>query len=319
MDSISLNLSLFLPMIILIGIGYILKRYKIINNTYEEASSKIVFNLALPATLFYNTSKSNITIYKIKELRLFIISITLMIIAMCIISYLLSLIVVTNKKTKGSFIQGAFRSNYIIFGYPILLNLYGDSIVLVMTIMTAILVPLSNIFAVVFLTMNNPKTDELNLKSIITNVFKNPLIASIAIGLTFSYLGIKMPEFINNTIIYIKGLTTPLALINIGSMFMIGVNMRNKISQMICVLLKTAIYPLVFTIAAILLGFRNEELAVILVACASPSPPSAYIMSKIMNSDDIFAANQVVLTTIISGFTIIFGLWILKHLSYILI
>ena len=51
---------------------------------------------------------------------------------------------------------------------------------------------------------------------------------------------------------------------------------------------------------AVLLGFRNEELGVMVSLCGAPVAVSSYPMAEAMCGDGPLAASQVVLTTIFS-------------------
>lgn len=317
LEHIRISLNILIPMIFLVVLGYFLRKYKVINDAYENISSKIVFNIALPVTLFSTTASAKIDIKEIIKLWPFLLLITIIFIIIVLITYFISTIMTIEKKTKGAFIQGGFRSNYVIIGYPILLNIFGDTIILHMTLTTVFMIPIFNILSVIILTINNPDIDEYDVKSIVLNILKNPLIIGIMLGLFFSVLNIGLPQIIINTTSMIGGLTTPLALINIGSMYTFSLKLKNRTPQLVCLMLKTIIYPFIFTSISALLGFKGLPLAVLFVALAAPSPPSSYVMAKIMNSDEIFAANNVVLTTSVSAITIFTGIILLNHFGLI--
>jgi len=51
----------------------------------------------------------------------------------------------------GAFIQGGIRSNFIIIGYPVLLNLFGDAAIVNIALITLIFIPLTNILSIIAL------------------------------------------------------------------------------------------------------------------------------------------------------------------------
>ena len=74
---------------------------------------------------------------------------------------------------------------------------------------------------------------------------------------------------------------------------------------------KLIVYPAMAVGVAILLGFRNEQLAVILAMSASPTAVSSYTMAQQMDGDGPLAGQLVVFTTLFSILTVflwIFGL-----------
>lgn len=317
MDFVLISIDLLMPMILLIFLGYLLKKKGIINDQYENISSRLVFNLALPITMFSATAKSNMRVAINADMWFFVAITSLMLISMGFISHFVSLHIVKDRRTRGAFVQGAFRSNFVIIGYPILMSLFGDDVLLPMTLVTVFLIPIVNVFSVIILTINNPEIKEIDFKKIILNIITNPLIISILMGIAFSLLQIELPNFLENTFAYIRGLTTPLALINIGSMFVFGVQMKDREIQLACLALKSFIYPVFYTAIGIMLGFRDQILGVLFIAIAAPSPPSGYVMAKIMHSDDVFSANNIVLSTALSGITFFVGITVLKYLNLI--
>ena len=312
-----LSVNIMTPIIAMIAIGYFLKRKGIIDDEFVNISSTIVFKMALPATLFYNTANSDLSIH-INNNTLSFLCITCGILT---VTYFIGVFIASktnwNKKTKGAFIQGVFRSNYVIIGYPILISLCGEEVIFEMTLLAICIIPIFNTLAVITLTINNPDNKKLNIKNIVYNVFKNPLILSILSGFIITLMGINIPSFINNTLVTIKGLTTPLALINIGSMFCFRININNKKPLFIAVFFKTIFTPVVFTLLAIWIGFRNSTLAIMFIVFATPTAASSFIMAKVMNSNDELASSIVVVSTTLSSLTIFIGIIILKSYGLI--
>jgi hypothetical protein len=306
-----------MPMILLVALGYFLKKKAIITDQYENVSSKLVFNLALPVTMFSTTARANMRVSITGEVWFFITVTSIMLICLGLIAHLVSVFLIKEKRTRGAFVQGAFRSNFVIIGYPILMSLFGEEVILPMTLVTVFLIPIVNVISVIVLTINNPDIQEIDYKKIAANIIKNPLILSILFGIVFSLMEIRIPVVIESTFASIRGLTTPLALINIGSMFVFSIQMKDKMIQLVCLFLKSFLYPLGCTTIGILLGFRDQYLAVLFIAIAAPSPPSGYVMSKLMHSDEVFSANNIVLSTVLSGFTIFIGITTMKYFGLI--
>jgi len=315
MDYIILTLNTILPVIVLIIIGYLLRKKNIINDSFVTMSSKIVFNLALPATLFYGTAKTDMSSNITKETWSFILLACVILISMYLISELISKFTITDLQTRGAFVQGSFRCNYVIIGYPILIGLFGDNIIFYMALLAIFLVPINNIASTITLTINNPNTPNLSAKKIILNIIKNPLVIGILGGFIFSYFKINIPVFIGNSLEFVKGLTTPLALMNIGSLFNFNMNFKNNFPLLGAILLKIIIYPIIFISITIALGFRNEYLGVIFIALSAPAAASSFIMAKAMESNEKLAADIVVISTSLSAITIFVGAVILKSMN----
>jgi predicted permease len=65
------------------------------------------------------------------------------------------------------------------------------------------------------------------------------------------------------------------------------------------------------------LGFREEKLIAILVMLGSATTGSCFVMAKNMNHDGTITACAVMVTTLLSAFTLTAWLFVLKTLGYI--
>jgi hypothetical protein len=192
---------------------------------------------------------------------------------------------IKNKRTRGAFINGISRPNFVLLGIPVVNNLTGGEGLTLAVLIMPFMVPLFNTLGVIILTAHSEEIQEKNIKKILIEIAKNPLIRAIAIGLPFMIFGIDLPEIFQKSIDYIGSTSTPLALISLGA----GVDLqvlKSKIKlSLTAALIKTALCPVLFVIPAYLLGFDGNELAVIYVLSAAPSAVASYIMAKNMNSD----------------------------------
>ena len=68
---------------------------------------------------------------------------------------------------------------------------------------------------------------------------------------------------------------------------------------------------------AIYLGFQGEQLIAILVMLGSATTVSCFVMAKNMGHTGVLTSSVVMLTTIMSGFSITMWLYILKTLQYL--
>jgi hypothetical protein len=65
------------------------------------------------------------------------------------------------------------------------------------------------------------------------------------------------------------------------------------------------------------MGFRNEELVAILVMLGSATTVSSYVMARNMGHEGVLSSTTVMLTTLLSAFTLTFWLWLLRSLGYV--
>jgi hypothetical protein len=316
MEYLIISFQALLPLIIMVLIGYVLKRGKVVDDSFNQKSSTILFNLAFPVMLFYNITNADVEFVFDWNTWRFIIFACVSV----LISYFLAFLIAEknnwDNKTKGAFVQGAYRGNYIIIGFAILENLFGNEVSVGMSLITAFVVPLFNALAVINFTYYEPENDKINYLEMVKGTIKNPLIIGILLALLFNYLNIKVPVTVNDTLYMIKGIAVPMALINIGSMFSLRTDLNDRKPLILAVLFKVILFPLIFTVAAILFGYRGPSLGILFVLLASPTATVSFIMAKAMHSNGTLAASIIVFSTAASFFTIFIGVSLLKALGF---
>jgi len=121
MQNVIFTLNVVAPVFLIIIIGLILKLTKGINDNFVSVSSKVVFNVALPALIFLKLSTADFNIaFNLKE----IIFVFGGVIIFFIIIWIVSIPLTKNGRDRASFIQGSFRSNFVIIGFAILFNMF---------------------------------------------------------------------------------------------------------------------------------------------------------------------------------------------------
>lgn len=316
MDNIVFTINGVLPIFLVILIGYILKRFKLINDEFVKKSTKIVFKVSLPCMIFQSVSGVNTKELFSTEIINLILFLFMTNIVLFLLSILLAKRIVVDLRAKGPFVQGIVRTNFVIIGYSLIMNLFGDIALAKAALLTAFLVPMYNIMAVIALTIFLPKEkSQNNVKITLVNLAKNPLIISIFVGLVFASLHIELPVFIHNTIEYTGTLTLPLSLICIGAFFSWDKVKDNFNYALIVTFLKTIVNPLIILTIAYFLGFRGDNLGIILISFASPTAISSFAMSDAMDNDSQLAAAIIILTTAFSIISIIVGINILVGLT----
>jgi len=311
-ENLILSFNIVLPIFLILSLGYILKKLKILDELTTKNMNSINFKVFLPLLLFYNVYKTDLSV--VFNPKLLIFSIISVILAFLLLFIIIPLLEKDNRK-RGVIIQGIFRSNFVIFGVPVCEALFGQNATGVASMLIAIVVPLFNFLAVICLEIY--RGGNINFKKIIKGIITNPLIIASIIGLFFIYFKIKLPTPIEKTINDISKIATPLAFILLGSSFTFSAFSLYIKQLSITILGKLIIVPGIVLYIAALLGFRNIELTCLLSVFASPTAVSSYTMAEQMDGDSILAGQIVVLTSIISIITVFLWIFILKQFNLI--
>lgn len=312
MDALIYSLNATVPIFVIIVIGFWLRRRGVINEGFISAANKINFKLALPCMLIIDMMsidlKSNFDVRYILYCAI-VTSISFWVI------WGLAKVFIKDKKIIGAFVQGSFRSSAAVLGTALIVNIYGNSSMAPFMMIGS--VPLYNIYSVIVLTFEADTKQEKTIGKAIKGIFTNPIILSIAAGLFLAYFRIKFPVMLDSTVRTLGKMTTPLALLAIGAGFNGSEAIKKIRPALVASCLKLVIIPLAFLPIAINMGFRDEKLIALLIMLGAPTTPSCYIMAKNMDNDADLTTSIVVLTTMLSAFTITAMLFVLRFYGYV--
>lgn len=312
MENLYISASVVVPMLLMMLVGYASRACAIVNEDTLRKINRFIFRIFLPFLVFRNVYTSDI--HSAFSLKLLIFAVILILVMYALIFFVIHNIEHDNPK-RGSLIQAVFRSNFIIFGIPVIETLYGQESTGVAAVLCAVVIPLYNILAVV--TFEIFRGGKPNFKKIILGILTNPLIIASVLGAVLLLTGFKMPKLIDEAISGIGKIATPLAFVILGGLFNFD-SIRGGVKQ-ICIGLagRLIIFPIIGLTSAVLLGFRGPELAVVMVLCGAPPAVSSFTMAQQMDGDGELAGSLVILGSILSIFTIFFITFILKTMSWL--
>ena len=155
------------------------------------------------------------------------------------------------------------------------------------------------------------------LKKTLKGIVTNPIILGIVIGLLWSLLGIPIPKILNKTVSSIGATATPLGLMAMGATFNFRQALGKKKPVFAAAFLKLVGWCALFLPIGVALGFRQEELVAILIMLGSATTVSSFVMARNMGHEGVLSSGVVMLTTLLSGFTITGWLWILRSFGLI--
>lgn len=320
MDIFLFSVNAVAPIVLLVVVGFFLKKIKLIDESFIDKGTKFVFSVALPASLFYNAYSSDIA-------ESFNISLVIFSVASLLILIIGQLIVVPyiikDRRRCGVFIQGVYRSNYLLIGVALAASIMKDGDLGPTVMLMPFITIIYNFFAVFILMTFADKCDEcgnqIKPKSteILRNIIKNPLIIGVTAGIVISAIGLKLPTVFEKTISDIGSIATPLAIILLGAQFNLKSLKGNLKIASIATALRIVVVPAVVLTIAVLLGFKGSDLAALFIVFAPSTAVSSFIMARNMDGDSELAGQIVVMTTLFSALTLFIGIYILKFFALI--
>ena len=145
----------------------------------------------------------------------------------------------------------------------------------------------------------------------------NPIILGIVAGLLWSALGLPLPRMLDKMVSSVSGMTTPMGLIAMGAAFDIRKAFAKMKPAAAAAVIKLVGFCALFLPVAVGMGFRREELVAILVMLGSATTVSCYVMAKNMGHEGVLSSSVVMLTTLLSAFTLTGWLYVLRSLGLI--
>lgn len=300
-------LSITAPIFILISLGAWLYHIRFITDEFINISSKFIFNIGLPIILFTSTAGHDFKhLMNVSHIALIIIT--------TLVIYLLSNVtastVISAKRDKGVFVQGAFRGNLIILGLAFCANAYPEKGIAIATIPTAFTIITYNLLSIY--TLNNSLHNQGgSLKKNLLDIIKNPLIIGIMAGIIANLINFPTPDIIVQSNQYIAKMTLPLALIAIGgSLNFLQIKQNIKVA-FISSIWKVILSPVILVILLTFIPVDPVAAGVLFLLVASPTATASVIMVKSMNGNSDLAAKIVILSTLMSLFTVTIGFAVL--------
>lgn len=312
LDVLAFSFSITMPIFLILGLGVVLYKIKLINDNFVDTASKLVFNVTLPALLFISISQTNVSSETDFSLVIYAMA---AVVATYLILECLMPIWIKDKAERAVLIQGAFRSNMGIIGLAYCVNAYGNDVFTVASVYLGGVTVLFNILSVIGLSRG--LGGNINAFVILKGIAKNPLILAILAALASSITGLQLPSTVYKAGDYFAQMTLPLALLCAGASLSFSSLKNGLWGALIASTGKLVFIPVILTFGGYLLGYRGMELGVLFLMSSAPTASASYIMVRAMNGNSALAANIIVITTIASLITTSIGVTLLRSFNLI--
>ena len=320
MSDIIFAINATAPIVLMVAVGYFLKKIGLLDSSLGKNLNKLVFRVFLPVMLFLN-------VYKIESFAEIDFSFVIYTIIATLAFFGLALVLprfITDENAKrGALLQSVFRANYALVGIPLATSLFGEKGSIMATVLSAFIVPLFNMLAVVGLSVFSPDKKP-SFKRVFVDILKNPLIQAIALGMValgiravFVKVGIsfRLTDLtpVYKTLSNLSSIATPLALLALGAQFELSAIPELKKHIVFGVVTRNLIVPLLGIGAALLVGcFEGAHFATFVAVFCTPVAVSSVPMAQEMKADTALAGQLVVWTTVFSALSIFLASYALK-------
>ena len=320
MDTLIYAFNAVVPLLLLIALGYILKKKSKWSEKFFSDLNNFCYRILLPIQLFNN-------VYQIKEFSEINWKVLIYTIAWVPVTVLLGVLVgrfiIDERRQKGAFVQSCFRSNQAIMGLPLAISLGGNAAAGITSLATSIGIPLFNIGGIVVLKMYDDNEEGGGrLRQIFKSLVTNPLIIGVFSGILAVAIRYLIPvvegvpvftiqnqlPFLYTAIKNLSAVASPVMLICLGASLELNFtkNLLFKISAGVA--MRLIIIPSLAIGGAILLrsylDLSAVEVPMLVAFFGSPVAVSSAILVRELGGDDQYAGQLVVWSSVFSMITL---------------
>ncbi|NLE25650.1 MAG: hypothetical protein GX625_09980, partial [Clostridiaceae bacterium] len=150
MQYLILSFNVIFPIFFMLVLGYLMRELKLVAESGFKMFSRATFYIFIPALLFINIYKSDLSNSLNVKLIIYAI-ITLFL--MCLVLYFLIPRMIKDRWDQPVVMQGIYRSNFIIYGMCIVQAIYPNGDMGMVALLSAFIVPLYSVVTVLLFEM----------------------------------------------------------------------------------------------------------------------------------------------------------------------
>lgn len=295
-------ISGFTVIFIVVGVGYVLGRTRVIGDRAHEVLSRLVFFVFTPALLFHSLVTSDLSV---------VFSSTLVIAgggALIIATAYLLIAKLTLRRGIPELVIGALSSSYVNsvnLGLPIAIFVLDDASFVAPLLLFQILILSPMALLALDLTALERESGRSVVKDSLIAPLTNPIVVGGIAGLVVSLLGLMPPAAVMSPLKMLGDASVPTALLAFG-MSLTGVQIFKKGESprrdiLLASVLKMVAMPLaVYAIARWGFGQTGHDLFAQVVIAALPTAQNVFVYATRYRRGQILARDTGLITTIAS-------------------
>ena len=297
---INVVINQMVQLFMILGLGYFLNKINLFDTNLNQKLNKLLLNVTTPAMVLASVSSIKQSADNGEVFVVFLVAIIIFAL-LPLISYLLVRIMKIPIHQRGIYMFMTVFSNIGFMGFPVMKAIFGNEAVFYTAIFNMIFNFL--VFTLGIILINYGTTNQVKLKA---KDLLSPGIISSIIAIIVYFSKIPVPTVLGSTFDMVGNITTPLAMMLIGST-LANINIKEVFTEFRIypyTIIKQLLIP--FIAYPILNYFITSPLVlgVALINLAMPVGNSAVLFANEYNGDVELAAKSVFITTLISVFTI---------------
>ncbi len=300
---VKIVISQLVIMLIIIFMGFFVKKGKFITKEGEEGVQTILLKVTFPCMMIMALQRDYSEYLNREFLRMFIAG--LLIIMVCYFLFLLILekIFKITPDKAGVYLLGAVFGNVSFMGIPVVNAIFGAD---------AVLVSVANIFAFNLLFFSAGvmachlgEDKEFRISEILKKIFLNLPMIGIILGYVFFRCSVKIPGILGETFQSVGSASSVLALFVVGfALADVKVRELEDKNMYIAIVLGLIIAPVIAKLIGLGILKDQVSLGVIIITTAMPSGASVAALASSEGRDGVLASKMIFTSTLLCILTV---------------
>ncbi len=286
-----------LSIILMIGIGYVLKRIDFLSEKDINPLNKIVMNILLPCMIFSALYSSDLSLIPKLGILPFVILISSFVTGL--VSFLILKKLGYDDKKLWSVLVTVMIANTAFMGYPVNLGIFGHE-----GFLRAIFCDIATMCIFLILSFVLVIKFGGTVKKAIRKIALFPPLWAIVFGLGLNILNVPIGPVLNNTVNYLGNGAIPLIMISLGLSIDLAGLSRSKSMVAFTSIMKLLFFPAIAFIVVLFLGLSDLQYTVAIVEAAMPSGMLSLILAITYNLDYELTSDCILINTVISLITL---------------
>jgi len=285
------------PIFLLIVLGHLLRRGGIPSFEFWNLNDKLVYWVLFPCLLFNKIAGLDFSGGELGELA---IAIYAGFGAAILFSLLVQPFFRTEKPLWTSILQGCARHNTFI-ALAVGEQVFGGEVLGKAALVTALLIPVTNIVVVSIMAVALAKRDGGNLfAAVLKDLARNPLLIAVGLGFVCNGLGLENIPVVTKMTTILGAAALPIVLLCVGANIRIRAMATDLRSTFVAVFGKMVVFPAAVACVGLAIGLDSNLFLATMLFGASPTAASGYTLARAMGGDAPAMAGIVTIQTAIA-------------------
>jgi predicted permease len=303
----NITVRTIVPILLLIGIGFASKKFKILKPGDERVLSSYIYYFALPALLLVNIAETTFT----TQTLTFMLAGILPVLVVLVLYLIIYAIFRFNKHVFYLVLLSTIFGSWGFYGVPFIMFAFPTSSAehfAILALVSIAVVSFTIALTILELYKLGKTTLGKGLAFVARRLSRNPLILSIAAGFIIAFTGIHLPTPVSTPLHMLGGTTATVAIFLLG-VFLHGRRYTHIVTALKLSLLRIVLLPLIAIAVVQLFNLSDPERSIIVLMHGMPVALSMIVLSE---RYDFFRETVATLILISSvGAVVYLNVWLL--------